>query len=130
MSGRGKVKSVAFPNGLQSPSPSPKPGFNLADSQEDLSDKEKSAYGPYASPHQPTSDLWSSRPKSTPWTSRPQSLRERLRPRWWRDIIIDTFAILMPLPFFILSGIVLVLDGEEADAGILSILSSSIKTVG
>lgn len=110
------------------PSPSHSPNFvsDLASSDDGASEKDI-----YQEKYieQEKVQARTQRPKSTPWTSRPQTLRERLRLRWWRDILVDTVSILMPLPFFILSVIILVVNGKEADDWSQSALEQSIKGV-
>jgi len=73
--------------------------------------------------------IWNQRPKSTPWSSRPHLLREKLRIRWWRDILVDTFVVIISLPFFAIVGVVVAINGWEVDLGFLSFLEQTIKGV-
>jgi hypothetical protein len=109
-------------SGVQSPSHSSDFVFDFASSDDGASEKD-------IGQEKCIEQRQAQRPKSTPWTSRPQALRERLRIRWWRDIIVDTVSILMPLPFLILSVIILVVNGKETDDWSLSALEQSIKGV-
>jgi len=119
MSVQRNVRFEHPPNGIPSPSYQPNFVLDLASSDDGLSEK-------FSESDQPA---WSQRPKSIPWTSRPQALREGLRVRWWRDIMADVVTILMPLPFFILSAIVIALNGRQVDDWTLSALNQSIKAV-
>ena len=74
--------------------------------------------------------VWNQRPKSTPWSSRPHLLREKLRIRWWRDIVVDTFVVTISLPFFAIVGVVIAINGWEVNVKFLSFLEQTIKGVG
>jgi len=73
---------------------------------------------------------WNQRPKSTPWSSRPHLLSEKLRIRWWRDIVVDSFVVTISLPFFAIVGVVIAINGREVNnLKFLSYLEQAIKGV-
>lgn len=122
MSGPGVVRFELPP--LASPSHLPNFVFDLATSDDGSSEKERDSPLEEKEPRN-----WSQRPKSMPWTSRPQALRDRLKIRWWREVIIDCFSILMPLPFMFLSAVLIFVNGREPSNFGLSVLDTAIKGV-
>ena len=132
MSCPGNVRFDIPVNGLPSPSTSSNFVFELASSDGGSSEMDKDF-----AIHDPGQDQWQAqgqqdwtqRPKSTPWTSRPQALRERLKLRWWRDVMIDTFSILMPLPFFFLAATLIFVNGREVHDSSFWVIDQAIKFV-
>lgn len=131
-----KVQFTVPSNGVPS-LPSPVHSFNfvfdLANSDDGSSEKEKDDLTSPISPKEERDEQpsWNQRPKSMPWSSRPLPLREKLKLRWWRDIVADSFSILMPLPFLLLGAVLIFVNGKivnEADLSFI-VLDQAIKGV-
>jgi hypothetical protein len=111
------------------PSPSHFPDLVLgpvisAGSEDDLSEKDKGF-------HLPKEEEFGTmnRPKSLPWTSRPQALKERLKLRWWRELVVDIFSLLMPMPFLLLAIILLYANGKKTSDRSFIVVDQSVKVV-
>ncbi|KAH8596751.1 hypothetical protein B0O99DRAFT_619841 [Bisporella sp. PMI_857] len=131
MSARPNVRFEVPPNGVQSPSTSPEFIFDLSKSDDGSSEKTIEQDSPVENRELPNwnapPNRWNQRPKSMPWSSRPHQLREKRRPRWYRDLVVDSFVIFISFPFFIVAAVVVALNGRQVNDTILSILKQAIN---